>query len=253
MGRSPGPLDCAAMLLRILSVVLLALVLPACTTLEAEPWFWFGKETNFARLKLGSSNVDADVTLTGVEGSLDGSVEETSASLDAEYALGVSVHRFLTDSWSVGGELGWRRFDLEPFDALGAEINGDPFSDMVFSLGTRYFFEPWFASRRLRPFVGASLGYVVSLETDLEVTYDENNSETVRFDGDAYYSATGQLGFAYLLQDDIFVEIGAAYELPLDPSEDGISIDSPFSGASDLEAEIEPEGLSYFISLNYSF
>jgi len=228
----------------------LLLALASCQATIDDPWLFFGQGSNSVGLIVALPDLRGSVDATGVSGALDGLSASETVDATSEYDVGVNGQHFVTDHWALGGQINWARANLKGADLYDARVNPGNFATMRAAGMARYYFG---GATRYRPFLGGTLGWTPEVDVRFDVTYDTGEVEEVDFRGSSYWSTELLGGVAIQASDDVFFELGASYEVPLDPTQDNVTLDSPTTGTSVVDTEIEIGGPRLFFVLAYSF
>lgn len=231
----------------------LALLLCGCTSLErpAQTQTLRGKQR--VALLTGTTLYEADVFVRGEEGPLTNVVESATVDLEAQLDFQFEYAYFLRDDFAIGAAAGARRYHNESVELLGAEFEGDVFWTTHWSVISRYFFAPFGAENRWRPLVGADINYTPKVDLRATVDHGGDFTQRIAMEGDSYLALALRAGLTGLLSDSIWLEVGAAYELPLEESQGSFSFEPPDAEPSKVVAELEPQGLIFYIGFAYSF
>ncbi len=231
--------------------------LSSCVALSSEPWTRFREGAVTMELSTGLNDQRVDIAVEGQTGSLQEFDASQSVDLRTEYLIGVRAQTFVTDGWSVGGGLEWWRHKSAHADFDEFDVHTDPFGYLRYLLSSRYLFPAVGPGRfqRLRPFVGGDVFYVADLDADLTIDYpdDPSATEEVRFEGHGFYGYSLGAGLALLASDATLIEVGGRWSQNLSASDDEIVLNPPVGAPSRMDASIDPEGWSLYVSLTYSF
>jgi hypothetical protein len=170
--------------------------------------------------------------------------------------IGARGQSFVTDAWSIGGGLEWWR--QKSIGRLRRARHAErPFGYLRYLVCSRYMFQPLGPGRfqRVRPFVGGDFFYVSDLDVDLSFDYpnDPSATEDVKFEGHGFYGYSLGAGVAVLASDDTLLEVGGRWSQNLSESDDSILLHPPAGQPSQMNASLDPEGWSLYVSLTYSF
>jgi len=159
---------------------------------------------------------------------------------DSGFMAGGSVGYNYTNNLSV--ELAWdyRSNDSKTNFSDGTNFNDGDFASNIFFLNGRYTFESLMQTK-MRPYIGAGIGYVQEIDVDLESNGVENS-----------YSEGGEIayqfmaGVSYPVSDRIELDAGLRYVRV-----DSIKFDRE-SGAGELR-DVDYDPLSFAVGLSYKF
>ncbi|MDP6520278.1 MAG: hypothetical protein QF411_10305 [Planctomycetota bacterium] len=249
----------------LLPLVFGAALMSSCaSTLNSEPWSQIGKGTNSITSSAGWSIYEAELKLHQDPGGsllpvVDVEAEGTATShLDPQYGGAVTFSHYISDDVKLGLSLEYRNFDPEPVTPISSELDGDPFGTTHIILGSTYYMDPQGASQRLRPFIGASIGYIPEVPLDATVTYVPGWTEETSLVGDEYWSLGVQVGASYLLRDDVTFDCGLLYETAIEKSKGGTTLNDvpppfPPGVGMPIEGEVSPSGLIFFFGMTFYF
>jgi outer membrane protein W len=156
------------------------------------------------------------------------------------FMAGGSAGFNFTNNLSV--ELAWdyRSNDSKTNFSDGSNFSDGNFASNIFFINSRYTFDS-FSQTKLRPYVGAGLGYVEEIDIDLksggvERSYSKNNEIAYQF----------LAGASYPITEQIDLDAGLRYVLV-----DNIKLKSE-SGSGEL-SKVDYDPLSLVIGLSYKF
>ena len=240
--------------MKILSA-LAALSLSSCVSLtppplEKEAWADMGEGTSSYGFGSGWAFYGAEIQAAGTGGVLAGESGTDNTDLAPRYGGALKVNHFFTDDISVGLIAELRAFEADPISPLTATLTADPFETIHLLLSGRYWFDARGEDNRLKPFIGADIGYIPGVDFgSVRVDYPTFPSEYVDIEADGYYSAAAVVGASYLWNDHMSVDFGAFYEFPLTAGETELTF--PNLGDATSRVEVAPEGLICFFGLTF--
>ena len=235
------------------AAIALALLAASCASLEKDPESLTARGRQRIALLAGTTLQEAELSLDGKEGPLTGAYADADPTLSSELDFQLEYSYFLRDDIAVGLAAGARRYDPSAERYFGAELDPDIFWTTQWSAIGRYYLGAFGAERRWRPLVGADLINAPEIDWEATVDYGGGATERVHFEGDSYLALALRAGIAAVLSDDLWLELGTAYEFPLDASEDNITIDPPGAESSKLAADFSPTGFVFYLGLAYAF
>lgn len=226
---------------------------------------------NLIGISSGWAFVEAETDLSNGQGPLadpllgGSDVGNSTTDLDAVFGAAIKYYKFVSHHWSVGGLFEHRIFNPDSTRPLNAELDIDDFGTNHFILDVRYWLDPIDRDERLRPFAAVQFGYVPEVNADGIVRYDAipalglpATTESIRLEGDEFYTLGFLVGASYLIQSDLTFDFGAFYEFALDPTEDSITL-QPFPGApvvgapTTYDGELYETGLYFTVGLSWTF
>lgn len=159
---------------------------------------------------------------------------------DNGFMAGGSAGFNFTNNLSI--ELAWdyRSNDSKTNFSDGSNFSDGNFASNIFFINSRYTFDS-FSQTKIRPYVGAGLGYVEEIDIDLnsggvERSYSKNNEIAYQF----------LAGASYPITEKIDLDAGLRYVLV-----DNIKLKSE-SGSGEL-SNVDYDPLSLVIGLSYKF
>ena len=225
----------------------------SCASLEREPWAKTKSGEHSLTLLTGTTAYEAEIDVTAEDGPIAGLSDSAESTLDPEFGVQLEYGYFVADDFSLGAAAGARRFDPDSVELFGAGFDGDSFWTTHLYLTSRYFLPAFGDEERWRVYLGLDLGYVPAVDLDATVDYGGGFTQDVSYEGDAFWQVAMRAAIACLLTDRLSVELGSQYEIPLDSSDDTITLDIPGAGTSNVASEILPEGFVFFLALTYGF
>jgi len=192
---------------------------------------WYGK------LYGGASSLgDQSIKQTGVAANgATGKIKN-----DSGFMLGGSVGYHYTNNFSVEVAWDYTSNDSKTNFSDGTNFNEGDFASNIFFLNGRYTFEPM-ATTKIRPYLGAGLGYVQEIDIDLESGGVERSYSQ---DGEFAYQLMA--GITYPITEAIDFDAGLRYVRA-----DSIKFERE-SGDGELR-KVDYDPILFTIGLSYKF
>lgn len=157
---------------------------------------WSDKLDNVYVKILGGASFMGDTD--GTQNGIAGAGATGDGSYDTGFVAGAAVGYEINDRFSAELEWDYRTNGLDQYKfSDGTNFNEGDLSSNIIFLNGFYHFQP-VASSKLRPYVGAGLGYVQEIDIDLQPA---GGSET-SYEGDANFAYQFMAGAQYALNDN---------------------------------------------------
>lgn len=221
--------------------------------LQNSPWSQIGEGTNTVGMSSGWAFYSADMSAAGTSGVLAGETGTDNVALPPVVGGALKASHFVADNIALGGIVEYRRFDPDPASPLSATLLADEFDTVHWILTSRYFFEPFGAEDRWKPFVGVDFSYIDEVDFG-SVTVDYPApfpDEDVSIKAGAYTTWAFVAGASYLWSDNMTVDFGGFYEVTDKAGETTLTF--PNLGGATADVVVEPEGLILFAGLTFYF
>ena len=230
--------------------------LGACVTpptLEHSPWSQIGEGTTTVGVSSGWAFYGADIQAAGTSGVLEGEIGTDNVDLPPVMGGALKMGHFVADNVALGGIVEYRRFAPDPASPLSATLIPDEFDTIHWILTSRYFFEPFGAEDRFKPFVGVDFSYIDEVDFGpVEVDYPGSiPSESIDIKAGSYTTWALVAGASYLWNDHMTVDFGGFYEVT--DKAGGTTLTFPNLGGATADVVVEPEGLILFGGVTFYF
>lgn len=233
----------------------LFLGLGACQapTLRHAPWSQIGQGTATVGASTGWAFYEANIAASGQSGVLAGEEGDDDVALTPNYGGALKASYFVADNLALGGIVELRSFDPDPAMPLSAELVADDFETIHWLITSRYFFDPFGASLRWKPYIGLDFSYIDEVDFgSVTVNYPAPfPSEEIDILAGSYTTFSPLVGASYLWTDTSTIDFGAFYEITDKPGQTTLTF--PNLGNSTADVLVEPEGLIVFFGMTFYF
>lgn len=174
-----------------------------------------------------------------------------SGDIEGSFGITGEVEVFTSREFGLALGIDYREYevqDLNPVPQLPVTV--EPVESLQVHVAARYLFPVIRAAPRWRPYGRVRLAYLPTANLNLEVEVPGSSALTIGSASGDFFSLGLEAGMLYQWHARSHLELGLAYELPLNSMSTDLSTEIAGEPIQ-FEGELEPQGLVLFLGITW--